>query len=86
MLTYGISHSTSSTVTASTACDGMWANGANRADSVRGWYLKDGAWTESDYGWQYMGNGSKKIIGNTVTNRKLRGQGLNYSQLVNTTF
>lgn len=85
LFTYSRSVVNSTTLTASPSCDGMWANGANTPDYVRGWYLKDGIWQNSEYGWQYIGNGSKKIIGNTVTDRKLRGQGLNFSQLVNTT-
>ncbi len=53
-------------------------------DYVRGRFYKDGSWQLSSYGWQWssklQGDPSKKIIGNTITGRQIKGQGYSYNQ------
>lgn len=76
---FGTNPSNSTKFYASSGCDGVWAGGDNQgtshSDQVRGWYYKSGAWHTSSYGWQFVSDTTrKKIVGNTVVNRKLRGE------------
>lgn len=70
---------------ASADCNGLWAlQTYTNTDRVRGRYYVSGEWKKSEaYGWQWVtsaAGGGEKIIGNTVTNRRLKGQSWTYNQ------
>ncbi|MBO9521909.1 MAG: hypothetical protein J7518_10275 [Nocardioidaceae bacterium] len=84
--TYAVSLSNSTEFDANTGCDGLWAWQADlRTDDVRGRFYKEGAWQYSTYGWKTVTTASLsggKIVGDTVTDRRLRGQSQTYSQSI----
>lgn len=71
---------------ASHSCDGLWAWQAYaHTDTVRGRFYVSGEWEKSDYGWKEVmtaPDSGGKIIGNTVTNRRLKGQSIFHNQAV----
>lgn len=71
---------------ANSGCDGLWANyPASHTDRVRGQYYVNGTgWVPSSYQWKTVSSTqSPKIIGNTVVDRVLRGEGEDYAQNIN---
>ncbi len=72
---------------ASADCNGLWALQTRwDTDRVRGRFYVSGEWKKSEaYGWQWVssqpGDGAK-TIGNTVTNRRLKGESWDYNQAV----
>lgn len=63
---------------ATSGCDGVYAGtAATHADEVRGRFYKDWEWQTSAYGWVKVfttEDGFDKVIGNTVTDRAIKGQ------------
>lgn len=66
----------SQTGQANAGCDGMWAARWDApAQQVRGQYLLSPGWAMSSYGWvNITSDTKKKIVGDTVTGRWLRGE------------
>jgi hypothetical protein len=82
---YALNPANSEVVRAGDPCGGFYANSARTyGDNVRGQYYKDGAWRQSSYGWKYVVTNRyaarKKIIGDTIANRALRGEAYTYRQ------
>lgn len=71
---------------ASVDCAGLWALQAYaETDKVRGRFYVSGEWEKSTYGFKRIttaSNSGGKIIGNTVTNRRLKGESQEYNQAV----
>ncbi len=72
---------------ASSGCDGVWGvRAAQQDDPIRGRFYKDGAWQVSAYGWTFIytanDNDVPKIIGNTINQRDIKGQGMTYGQVI----
>lgn len=85
--TYAVNIANSTEFEANTGCDGLWAQQADvHTDMVRGRFYKEGSWQTSDtYGWKTIttaADSGGKLIGNTVTDRRLRGQSQTYTQSI----
>lgn len=83
---FALTASNSAVFSANSGCDGLWAQYPTlHTDSVRGQYYVNGqGWQQSSYGWQTVSyTQSPKIIGNTVVDRVLRGEGYSYRQDIN---
>jgi hypothetical protein len=80
---FALNPANSAVFSANSGCSGAWAiYPAQHTDRVRGQYYVNGdGWLPSSYQWQQVSStSSPKIIGDTVTDRVLRGEGQTYKQ------